>query len=116
MWPDDSNTDKPRYFADYDYNTWIVGPTPDQSYPFEVLIWELPSLLDSANQQNWITLYAPEVLLYSSLLECMPFLKNDDRIQTWDQYFKEGMTALSNESIQDLVNRATESRQPVGES
>lgn len=113
-WPDDSVTGAPHYFADYDYNNWVVAPTPDQNYPFEVLFWELPALLDSVNQQNWIAIYAPEVLLYSSLLECAPFLKDDARIPTWEAMFSDGMKALSNEDIQDLVGRAAETRQTVG--
>jgi hypothetical protein len=112
-WPDDSVVGTPRYFADYDYNTWLIAPTPDQSYPFEVMFWEMPALLDSVNTQNWISIYAPEVLLYSALLECAPFLKNDERIGTWENLFSEGMKALSNEDVQDLVGRATETRQSV---
>lgn len=111
--PDDSVVDKPRYFADYDWNTWVIAPTPDQNYPFEVLFWEMPALLDSSNQQNWISIYAPEVLLYSTLLECAPFLKDDQRIATWQSLFNDGMKALSNENVQDLVSRATQTRQTV---
>lgn len=114
FWPDDSVVGKPKYFADYDYNNWVVAPTPDQSYPFEVMMWEMPALLDASNQQNWIAIYAPEVLLYSALLECAPFLKNDDRIPTWTTLFADGMKALSNEDVQDMVNRAAQTRQPVG--
>lgn len=114
FWPDDSVVGKPKYFADYDYNTWLVAPTPDQAYPFEVMMWEMPALLDENNQQNWIAIYAPEVLLYSALLECAPFLKNDDRIPTWTTLFSDGMKALSNEDVQDMVNRAAQTRQPVG--
>lgn len=114
FWPDDTATGQPQYFADYNYNNWIFAPTPDQAYPFEVLYWELPALLDAVNQQNWLTQYAPEVLLYSSLLECTPFLKDDGRIPTWEGLYQQGMQALSNEDIQDLVSRATQTRQTVG--
>lgn len=113
FWPDDSVVGLPRYFADYDWNTWVFAPTPDQAYPFEVLFWEMPALLDATNQQNWICIYAPETLLYSTLLECTPFLKNDDRIPVWQQFFTQGMEALSNEDIQEMVTRSTETRQPV---
>lgn len=113
-WPDDSVVGQPRYFCDYDWNNWLVAPTPAQSYPFEVMMWAMPALLDDNNQQNWISIYAPEVLLYSALLECAPFLKNDDRIPTWTTLFQEGMRNLSNENIQDLVSRAAETRQTAG--
>lgn len=114
FWPDDSVVGFPQYFADYDYNNWLLAPTPDQSYPFEVMFWELPAQLDEVNQQNWISIYAPEVLLYSTLLECSTFLKNDERIPTWENLFNEGMKSLSNEDIQDLVGRASETRQTAG--
>jgi hypothetical protein len=114
FWPDDSVVGQPKYFADYDWNNWVVAPTPAQAYPFEVMMWAMPALLDDNNQQNWISIYAPEVLLYSTLLECAPFLKNDDRIPTWTTLFQEGMRNLSNEDIQDLVSRATQTRQSAG--
>lgn len=113
-WSDDSVTGLPVYFSDYDYDNWLIAPTPDQNYPFEVMFWEMPALLDATNQQNWISIYAPECLLYSTLLECAPFLKNDERIQTWEMLFNDAMKALSNEDIQDLVGRATETRQSTG--
>lgn len=114
MNPDDGVTDYPKYYADYDYNNWVIAPTPDQNYPFEVMYWQMPALLDAANTQNWISIYAPEVLLYSSLLECTPFLKDDGRMGTWQGLFDAGMKALSNENIQDLVTRASQTHQPVG--
>lgn len=114
LWPDDSTTGQPKYFADYDYNTWLIGPTPDQAYPFQVMLWEMPPLLDDNTTQNWISIYAPEVLLYSALLECSPFLKDDGRIATWQALFDAGMRSLSNENIQDLVQRASTTRQSVG--
>lgn len=113
FWPDDSVVGQPKYFADYDYYNWVVAPTPDQAYPYEVMLWEMPALLDDSNQQNWIAIYAPEVLLYSTLLECSPFLKNDDRIATWTTLFADGMKALSNEDVQDLVSRSAQTRQSV---
>lgn len=112
-WPDDSVVGKPKYFADYDWYTWIFAPTPDQSYPFEVLFYELPALLDATNQQNWISQYAPEALLYSTLLECTPFLKADDRLQVWQGMFADAMSALSSEEAQELAERSVQTRQPV---
>ena len=36
-WPNESQTDTPQFYADYNYDNWLVAPTPDQAYPFEVL-------------------------------------------------------------------------------
>ena len=65
-WPNRNETGVPLFYADYDYSNWIVSPTPDQAYPFEVLVYQLLPLLDDANQTNWLTEYAPQVLLYAS--------------------------------------------------
>ena len=84
---DPANEGSPKYYADYDYTHWLVAPTPDVDYNFEVLYYERPQPLDSSNQSNWFTQYAPQALLYGSLLQAMPFLKNDSRVQLWQQQY-----------------------------
>jgi hypothetical protein len=81
-WPNEAPRRRPLFYADYDYTHWLIAPTPDQAYPFEVLYYELPQLLDDTVQTNWLTEYAPQLLLYGTLLEATPFLKNDERIAT----------------------------------
>jgi len=105
-WPNREETDVPLFYADYDYNNWIVSPTPDQAYPFEVLIYQLPPLLDDANQSNWLTEYAPQVLLYACLLEATPFLKNDERIPVWQQMYDRAMQALNGEDLSKILDRS----------
>lgn len=105
-WPNRDQTDVPLFYADYDYNNWIVSPTPDQAYPFEVLIYQLPPLLDDANQTNWLTEYAPQVLLYASLLEATPFLKNDERIQVWQSMYDRAAQALNGEDLSKILDRS----------
>ena len=69
----------PLYYADYDYDNWLVAPTPDKNYVFEVLYYERLLPLSSDNQTNWVTRNAPNAMLYGTLLQAMPFLKNDQR-------------------------------------
>ena len=104
-WQDDTVTAPPEFYADYDYNHWIVAPTPDQTYPWETLYYRLPALLDQTNTQNWITQYAPHVLLYRTLLECAPFIKNDERIPTWQSLYEDGIQALGAEDLKKIVDR-----------
>ena len=52
---------------------------------------------DSTNQTNWFTIYAPQALLYGSLLQAMPFLKNDERIPMWQQQYTAIMNTLKTE-------------------
>lgn len=106
FWPDESVTGEPQYYADYNYSNWLVIPPPDAAYPFEVLYYEIPVLLDDANQSNWLTEYAPELLLYATLLEATPFLKNDDRIATWQNLYDRAAAMLNGEDLAKIMDRA----------
>jgi hypothetical protein len=104
-WPDPAQTDVPLYYCDYDYTHWLVGPTPDANYNFEVLYYERVQPLDSSNQTNWFTIYAPQALLYGTLLQAMPFLKNDDRIPMWQAQYDLIMSTLKNEDKLRIADR-----------
>ena len=103
--PDPTETGMPKYYADYDYENWLVAPTPDLAYAFEVLYYERVQPLDSSNQTNWFTVYAPQALLYGSLLQAMPFLKNDDRIPMWQAQYDAIMATLSEEDKLRVADR-----------
>ena len=98
-WPDSTQTGTPQFYGDYDYSHWLVAPTPDAEYPFEVLYYELPPLLSDEVQTNWITEYAPELLLYASLLEATPFLKNDERMPMWQSNYDRIIEVLKTENV-----------------
>jgi hypothetical protein len=104
-WPDPTQTDPPKFYADYDYTHWLIAPTPDDDYAFEVLYYERIQPLDSSNQTNWFTIYAPQALLYGSLLQAMPFLKNDERIPMWQAQYDKIMQVLKAEDIQRMGDR-----------
>jgi len=104
-WPDDSVLGVPEFYADYDYSHWVVVPTPDHAYPFEVMYYELPQMLDDENQTNWVTQYAPNVLLYATLLEASPFLKDDARIQVWQAMYDRSISALNGEDLHKMIDR-----------
>jgi hypothetical protein len=104
-WPDDTKTGIPKFFSDYNYDNWIVVPTPADTYSFEVLYYERIQPLDSTNQTNWFTIYAPQALLYGSLLQAMPFLKNDERLPMWQQQYTAIMNTLKQENTQRIGDR-----------
>lgn len=104
-WPTDTATATPQYYADYDYTHWLVAPTPDQAYNYEILYYERVQPLDSSNQTNWFTIYAPQALLFGSLLQAMPFLKNDDRIPMWQAQYDTIMNVLQNEDKIRIADR-----------
>ena len=104
-WPVATDQDVPKFYCDYDYTHWLVAPTPDSAYTFEVLYYERVQPLDSSNQTNWFTQYAPQAMLYGSLLQAMPFLKNDGRIAVWKQEYAEIVAALKSEDLTRIVDR-----------
>jgi hypothetical protein len=105
-WPDEAETAQPLFYADYDYNHWLLSPTPDDTYPMEVLYYELPPLLDDSTQTNWLTEYAPQLLLYGTLLEATPFLKNDERIATWQGFYDRSAAMLNGEDLAKILDRS----------
>jgi len=104
-WPDATQEDIPQFYCDYDFTHWLVAPTPDTAYSFEVLYYERPQPLDSSNQSNWFTQYAPQALLYGSLLQAMPFLKNDSRVQLWQAMYQQAMDILVAEDKLRVADR-----------
>lgn len=105
-WPDRTDTDEPIFYSDYDYDHWLIAPTPDAEYPFEILYYELPPLLDDVVQTNWLTEYAPQLLLYGTLLEATPFLKNDERISVWQNMYDRAAAMLNGEDLAKILDRS----------
>lgn len=106
-WPNPTDADVPEFYCDYDYTHWLVAPTPDDDYAFEVLYYERIQPLDSSNQTNWFTIYAPQALLYGTLLQAMPFLKNDERIPMWQAQYQNIMNVLKTEDVSRIGDRQT---------
>jgi hypothetical protein len=104
-WPDATATGIPTYYADYDYTHWLIAPTPVAAYTFEILYYQRLQPLDDTNQSNWFTEYAPQALLYGSLLQAMPFLKNDERIPMWQAQYQQIIQTLKAEDVQRMGDR-----------
>jgi hypothetical protein len=105
-WPDATQTSLPLFYSDIDYDNWYLAPTPDQAYSFEVLYYERIQPLSSDNQTNWLTRNAPNAMLYGTLLQAMPFLKNDQR-QIFQEKYKEAIAALKTEDTTRVGDRQT---------
>lgn len=104
-WPDPTQTGTPKYYAnDYNYNFWIVVPTPDFSYPYEILYYETPEFIDETVSTNPLTANAPEVLLYGTLLETASYLKDDERVAVWTDYYERARKALGEEDLKRIYD------------
>ena len=92
--PDVTATGTPLYYSDYDYDHWFVSPTPSANFAFEALCYTRLPPLSSANQTNWLTRNAPNALLFGTLKQTAPFLKDDARLAVWSQIFDTAIAAL----------------------
>jgi hypothetical protein len=105
-WPNEAQTGTPQFYADYDFQHWLLAPTPDAASTLEILYYEQPALLGEELQTNWLTEYAPDLLLYAALLEATPFLKSDERIQTWQALYDRAAQAISGEDLKRIMDRS----------
>jgi hypothetical protein len=103
---DVTSTGTPLYYADYDYEHWFVAPTPNQAYAFEALCYTRLQPLSSANQTNWLTQNAPNAMLFGTLKQTAPFLKNDARLAVWKSMFDEALAALKTEDTLRVADRS----------
>lgn len=114
-WPDQSLTSSdnpPLFYSDVDYQHWVISPTPDQDYPLEVTAYFQPPLLDTGNETNFWTNYCPLALLYGSLLQATPFLKDDARLPVWGNMWAQEIQILNSQDLQRVMDRASERKAP----
>jgi len=65
-----------------------VVPTRYTSYSSELLYYaKIPALSDS-NTTNWLLTESPDLYLYGALLQSAPYLKEDERLNTWAGIYK----------------------------
>lgn len=105
-YPNDTQLGLPQFYADYDQNHWIVAPSPQSNYPFEAIVYRLPDLLGETNQQNYLTQYTPNLLLYSCLTSMEPFLRNDSRMALWKSMREDEFNSVSAQDIMKMSDRA----------
>ena len=105
-WPNEADTGVPQFYADYDYQHWLVTPTPSAASTLEILYYEQPQFLGDDFQSNWLTEYAPDLLLYATLIEATPFLKSDERVQLWQGMYDRAAKALSGQDLGKIMDRS----------
>jgi len=109
--PDTTTRGTPRYYADYEYEHFLVVPTPDLEYTFELAYYERPDPLSGDKQTNWFTQYAPQLLLYATLLEAQPFLKRPERIAEFQALYDRALQGIAQETSRRISgDRASSSR------
>jgi len=84
----------PEYYAQFDQNTFILGPTPDANYNMELHYFYYPESIVTAGT-SWVGDNFDSVLLYGALLEAYTYMKGEaDVITQYQKQFDSAMMLL----------------------
>lgn len=94
-WPDGTATGVPKYYSVWDQNTFYVAPTPSAAYTVELGYIYRPPQLSSGNPTTWISINAPEALLYACLIQAYSYTKGPSEMMLYfRQSYKEAIQGL----------------------
>jgi hypothetical protein len=93
-YPQPTDTGLPVYYALFDQNTFILGPTPDASYSMELHYYYYPaSIVDTGT--TWLGDNFDSTLLYGALLEAYTYMKGEpDIISGYQKRYDDAMFLL----------------------
>jgi len=117
-WETPASEERPKYYADWDDDTFLIAPTPDASYVYTLEYTHRPARLASDNTTTWLSTNAPDVLLFACLVQSAAFLQELNRgeepgmLPVWEKAYLEGIKRLRDEEMRK--QRRTEAR--FGES
>jgi len=94
--PNPATTGLPKYYSQFDDNTFLVAPTPDDAYTIELHYKFRPASLTQGaeNGTTWLSKNAPDALLYGTLVEAATFLKVPEEVAQYEQRFISATSAL----------------------
>lgn len=75
-YPKATDTGLPKYYAIFDGNSFLLGPTPDANYTAELHYYYYPESIVTATN-TWLGDNFDSVLLYGTILEAHTFMKGE---------------------------------------
>jgi hypothetical protein len=84
---------RPRFYALYG-EEMRLHPSPDQAYAAELVYLQALPALSETNQSNWLLAGHPDAYLYGALTQSAPYLRADERLQTWTALFGAVLTDI----------------------
>lgn len=93
-YPNPSDGGMPSYYAIFDKNTFILGPTPDSDYQVELHYYYYPESIVTAGT-SWLGDNFESVLLYGTLREAYIYMKGEqDMMAYYEQKYQESLSLL----------------------
>lgn len=112
-YPTASYVGKPKFYAQFDNDTLIVGPTPDAYYPVELhYLCTPPSVTDVG--ETWLSERYPTVLINGALIEAGRFMRQEkDVMANYTSMFEQSLLLLNeyaNSKVRKDVYRSGQRR------
>ena len=93
-YPDPTYEALPVHYAFFNESEFLLGPTPDSSYSYELHYYRYPESIVTAGT-SWLGDNFDSVLLYGTLLEAYTFMKGEqDIIQLYNGRYLEALAKL----------------------
>lgn len=75
-------------------NQFQLAPVPDTTYTAQMLYYYKPTFISATNASNIYLTNYPDALLYATLAQAEPYLKNDARVATWASLYESTIGAI----------------------
>lgn len=116
-WPNVNLSDMdnpPLFYCDYQaggenvspYKHYLIVPTPDKEYNYQITYIGRPNLITQDNQTNILTDYYPDLLFYAAFLEALIYLKDDQRMPVYTKLYQDSLTAANNLTKDRYIDRS----------
>ena len=94
-----SDRTKPKYYAHWDNDNWVVAPTPDAAYDLTMAYIKQPTTITTSDgTETEISTKQPDLLLYACLVETFKFLKGpENMIQLYEASYQEALQTFAAE-------------------
>lgn len=102
-YPNPTTVGVPKYYAIFDKQTLILGPTPDSNYQVEMHYYFYPPSIVTTGT-SWLGDKFETLLLYGALREAYTYMKGEqDMIQNYESKYQEALAQLTR--LGDGLNR-----------
>ena len=96
-YPTPTSTGTPKHYANFNDETFILGPTPSASLTAELHYGYYPESIVTASTLPWLGENFDSALLNGALVEAIRFMKGEpDLVQMYQQMYLQSITLLKN--------------------
>ena len=88
---------KPRFYAHVG-GQFEFYPVPDDAYTAELVYMAKAPALSDSTTSNWILDAYPDAYLYGAALHSAPYLRDDERIVIWAEFYRNAIDRMNESS------------------